>query len=73
MTAIIWRTELWYFEFQAGGWAKVNQQAKVLDRQRFANPDAYRAYVNKLRWVPRLGNPKSTSIELQKSDLVAGR
>jgi hypothetical protein len=54
---VIWRAELWYFEFENGGWAKVSQQNKVLDRQRFASADDYAAFVSNIRFVPKLGTP----------------
>ncbi len=31
---IIWRIELWYFEFNAGGWQRVANQNRVLRRER---------------------------------------
>lgn len=48
---VIWRTEVWYFENQAGGWAKVQQQNRVLDRQRFKSVDAFEAYRKPLKWI----------------------
>ena len=36
---IIWRVELWYFEFQYGGWDQVKDTAKVLRRERIQLPD----------------------------------
>lgn len=52
---VIWRVELWYFEFQAGGWEKIAQQNRVLRRERFANHAAYEKVVSKLKWMPSLG------------------
>jgi len=52
---IIWRVELWYFENQAGGWAKVPQQNKVLRRERFTSKEAYDTDAGKIRWMPELG------------------
>jgi hypothetical protein len=70
---VIWRAELWYFEFQNGGWAKVSQQNKVLDRQRFASREKYLEYVRPIRFVPKLGgikaSDKDTRIELSADDL----
>lgn len=70
---VIWRAELWYFEFQNGGWAKVSQQNKVLDRQRFASREKYLEYVRPIRFVPKLGGikagEKDTRIELSADDL----
>lgn len=74
-TDIIWRAELWYFEFQNGGWAKVSQENKVLDRQRFHGQAEYQKYLRILRWVPKLGDLKETpdtrKIELAAEDLIA--
>jgi len=36
---IIWRVELWYFEFQYGGWDQVKDAAKVLRRERIQLPN----------------------------------
>jgi hypothetical protein len=55
---IIWRIELWYFENQFGGWAKVAQQNKVLRRERFKDKAAYDAAVSKIKWIPQLGGIK---------------
>ena len=70
---VIWRAELWYFEFQNGGWAKVSQQNKVLDRQRFTSREKYLEYVRPIRFVPKLGGIKAgetdTRIELSGDDL----
>ena len=70
---VIWRAELWYFEFQNGGWAKLSQQNKVLDRQRFASREKYLQYVRPIRFVPRLGgikaSEKGTRVELSADDL----
>jgi hypothetical protein len=52
---VIWRVELYYFKFQAGGWEKVQQQNKVLRRERFRNREQYEDVVNNLRWTPLLG------------------
>jgi hypothetical protein len=52
---IIWRVEVYYFKFQAGGWEKVQQQNKVLRRERFRSREQYEDVVGKLRWNPLLG------------------
>jgi hypothetical protein len=52
---VIWRMELWYFKNEAGGWAVVPQQNKVLQRVRFASHQAYHAATDKLQWVAELG------------------
>ena len=71
---VIWRMELWYFEFENGGWAKVSQENKVLDRQRFAGEDALVKYVSIRRWVPKLGSLKQTAadqeVKLEPEDLI---
>ena len=71
---VIWRAETWYFEFQNGGWAKVSQQNKLLDRQRFKSADDYVAYVSKLRFVPKLSQPgaatQPTVMQLAPEDLL---
>jgi hypothetical protein len=69
---IIWRTELWYFEFQNGGWAKVSQENKPLDRQRFPDGEAFEKYVRARRWVPKLGavDGKVAQITLDDADFV---
>jgi hypothetical protein len=64
---IIWRPELWYFENHHGGWEKVLQTDRVLRRERFADPAAYHAVVDKLKWVVELGGLKST---LKKPEVV---
>lgn len=70
---LIWRAELWYFEFQNGGWAKVSQQNKVLDRQRFASREQYLEYVRPIRFVPKLGRVQAGNsdarVELSAEDL----
>ncbi len=38
---IIWRIEVWYFENQAGGWAKVQQQNRVIERVRFTSKEEF--------------------------------
>lgn len=52
---IIWRVELYYFQFQAGGWEKSQQVNQVLRRKRFRDAEAYRDEVTPLRWTPQLG------------------
>jgi len=57
---IIWRTELWYFQNEHGGWEKVLQTDRVLRRERFATHKDYHDVVDRLKWVPELGGLKST-------------
>jgi hypothetical protein len=52
---IIWRVEVWYFENQHGGWARVSQQNRVLCRERFRTAAEYEGTAGKYRWVPELG------------------
>jgi hypothetical protein len=52
---IICRFELWYYRFEAGGWMKVAQTQKVLQRDRFGSSAAYQKAVAPIRWVPELG------------------
>ena len=71
---VIWRAEIWYFEFQSGGWAKVNQQNKLLDRQRFKSADDYASYVKKIRFVPKLGSSSAATrpdlLQLTPADII---
>jgi hypothetical protein len=52
---VVWRIELYYFKFQYGGWEKVQQQNKLLRRERFESVNAYHAATDKLKWSPNLG------------------
>jgi len=52
---VIWRIELWYFKNQLGGWEAVQQQNKVLRRERFTSTAARKAVEGPIRWMPRLG------------------
>ncbi|MEZ0267875.1 MAG: hypothetical protein ACAI43_24380 [Phycisphaerae bacterium] len=52
---IVWRVELWYYKNQFGGWQKVQQQSRVLLRERFADQKAFEAGVSKVKWRPELG------------------
>ncbi len=38
---VIWRVELWYFEYQGGGWERLNNQERVLRRER-TTPEAWK-------------------------------
>ncbi|MFB3890473.1 MAG: hypothetical protein ACE15C_00475 [Phycisphaerae bacterium] len=38
---IVWRVELWYFEYQHGGWERLPNQERVLQRERI-DPDAWK-------------------------------
>ena len=52
---IIWRVEVWQFENQAGGWAKLQQQNRVLTRERFPTRTAFDKRQATLHFDPRLG------------------
>jgi hypothetical protein len=62
----IWRIELWYFKNEAGGWAKISQQDKVLRRERFDSSEKMNQTIQKITWRPELGGVKdqSKTIEL---------
>ena len=73
---IIWRIELWYFENQAGGWAPITQQNKVIRRERFKDADAYKTATTTVKFVQNLGGiavepGKTTSISLTKEEIDA--
>lgn len=48
---IIWRIEVWYFENQAGGWAKVQQQNRVIERVRFKSREEYEKTRASMQWI----------------------
>src|SRR5580704_2452744 len=52
---VIWHIELWYFKNQHGGWEKVQQENKILRRERFATHKEYQDVIDHLRWTPQLG------------------
>src|SRR5439155_19530657 len=54
----IWRVELWFMKNEAGGWAKVNQQDRVLRRERFESSAKMNAEIAKIRWRRELGGVK---------------
>jgi len=64
---IIWRIEVWYFENQAGGWAKVQQQNRVVERERFKSADAFEAHRKPFKWI---GIEKGLMIERGKASIV---
>jgi hypothetical protein len=66
---IIWRVELWYFEHQAGGWARVSQQNRVLRRERFRDRAEFDRVSAKLRWMPELGGLRLREGETRKIEL----
>ena len=71
---IIWRIELWYFKVQAGGWEKVQQQNKVLRRERFTSAEAFKAATEKIKWTPalggiRVGKDQATEVQLPVGEI----
>jgi hypothetical protein len=70
---VIWRSEVWYFRYQAGGWEKVSQQALVLDRQRFASRAEYEKTVARIRFLPALGGVKAgAQVQLSADEVEQG-
>lgn len=66
---IIWRVELWYFEFQGGGWARVPQQNVVLRRERFRDREAFERATSMLQWRKELGGIRIGKDEHRRIDL----
>ena len=64
---VIWRIELWYFKNQNGGWEAVQQQNRVLRRERFPSPDARKAAEDAVRWAPALGGLRVAKGEAAKT------
>jgi len=60
---VVWRVELYYFKFQYGGWEKVQQQNKIVRRERFKSVDAYGQATEKLKWIAELGGIKLGATE----------
>jgi hypothetical protein len=48
---VLWRVEVWHFENQAGGWAKAQQQNRIIERRRVESPAALDAIRAGIRWV----------------------
>jgi hypothetical protein len=75
---VVWRTELWYFKNQFGGWEKVAQQNKVLRRERFKTAAEYKAAAEKVRYVAELGGVRvakekgSAAVTLSKEAIEGG-
>jgi hypothetical protein len=55
---VIWHIELWYFKNEHGGWEKVQQENKILRRERFISHQEYQDTIDHLRWIPQLGGLK---------------
>jgi hypothetical protein len=73
---IVCRIEIWYFENQAGGWAAVRQQKKIVRRDRFKDARTYQTTMAPLRFVETLGGvsgdrEKTKVIALTESDINA--
>jgi hypothetical protein len=66
---VVWRVELYYFKFQYGGWEKVQQQNKIIRRERFKSIDAYKSETDKLKWVAELGGIKVGKDETRQVNL----
>lgn len=75
---VIWRAEVWFFKFQNGGWERVNQQMRLMDRRRFASPAEYKKAVGPIRFIPRLGGitpqkkDERLKVELSSEDVQKG-
>jgi hypothetical protein len=52
---IVWRIELWYFQYRHGGWERPRQTGKILRRERFANLKAFKDETEKFQYLPQLG------------------
>lgn len=75
---IVWRVELWYFEYRHGGWERLANQERVLVRERI-DPDAWKKI--SLEYFPDLsvaideaGASKSIEFKIpDKADPTRGR
>lgn len=75
---IVWRVELWYFEYRHGGWEKLANQERVLVRERL-DVDAWKKI--SLEYYPELSagidaKGMSTPVEFtipEKADAARGR
>ena len=68
---VIWRIELWYFKNQLGGWEAVQQQNKILRRERFGSLEARKSVEDPIRWIPQLGGLRLPKGEASKSVMLA--
>lgn len=72
---VIWRAEVWFFKFQNGGWEKVNQQTRLMDRRRFPTSAQYKNAVQPIGFVPKLGGitparkDQKLTVELTSEDI----
>lgn len=67
---VIWRVELYYFAFQAGGWEKVQQANKVLRRARFRNMEEYEDEVGSITWSEALGGVRVGADETKQLEVT---
>jgi hypothetical protein len=51
----IWCVEVWYLKDEAGGWAKVSQQDRVVRRDRFASAKEMKETIERIHWRGELG------------------
>jgi len=73
---IIRRVEVWYLKNEAGGWAKVQQQDRLIDRQRYTSPEEFAKLFEKERWlaVPQglaIQRGKDAEVKLQAAASTA--
>lgn len=62
---VIWRIETYYCRNQHGGWEIINQQNRILHRERFKSIEAYKAGTEKLKFSAALG---AVRLDKGKSD-----
>lgn len=74
---IIWRVELWYFEFNYGGWEQAAETVRVLRRERIPQGQYKKLAIE---WFPQLsvhlspeGKAKPVSFEIMPPDPKRGR
>ena len=69
----IWRVELWYLKNEAGGWAKISQQDRVLRRERFESSEKMKQTTEKISWLPELGSVRVGKGETKTIETVSGK
>jgi hypothetical protein len=67
---MVWRIELYYFKFQYGGWEKVQQQNKIVRRERFKTMNEYKEATDKLKWVEQLGGVRVGNDEVKTIEVT---
>ena len=55
---VIWRVEVWFFQWENGGWERVPNQSRLLRRERFASHADLTKEFERIRWIPSLGGVK---------------